>query len=175
MGGVVRGGNVRAWGHGFEPQRPQDTRKSREKMRDLIPSTRTVRSSGWHYVLTSRSWCWRLAMVGSTLASMISYVSLLPHTQRVTRCSPIPIGWRHWSDKWRWSLKSYTPVLTTVSYIRASMRTWRVVCTVAWVDTRGMPVVMWMQTMREPRVGRRRRRWPRSVVRSRSHLMRTRK
>jgi len=64
--------------------------------------------------------------------------------------------------------------LTIVSCIRASLWAWRAVRTVAWVDTRGMGGAVWMWTMRKPRVGQRRR-WPRRVVWSRSHLIRKRK
>jgi hypothetical protein len=68
-------------------------------------------------------------------------------------------------------LKSSTPALTSVSYIKASMRTCRAVRTAARVDTRGMLVVAQMRMTRDdPQVGQRRRR-----PRSRSHLLRTRK
>ena len=114
--------------------------------RQLIRCIRTARSTGQRCVLTSNCCSWSLAMGGPTLASMTCYICLLTHTQRVTRCTPIPIEWRRWSGQCRWSLKSFMHALTIVSCIRASMRTCRAVRTVARVGTRGMLVVTstWM-------------------------------
>lgn len=65
--------------------------------------------------------------------------------------------------------------LTIASCIEAPrMRACRVIHTAAWVDTRGMLGVPWMQTMREHQVGQRRRP-PRKVVWSKSHLTRRKK